>query len=137
MSKVILDIAINHTGWAAKIHETNEQWLKRNDKGNIHQPGAWGTVWEDLTELDHEQSQLWIYLADVFITWCERGVDGFRYSKPMAGEGGVWTPEALAGFLANPRGYMKGTKMSFAGLRKAEDRAAVLTYIKAETTPAE
>ncbi|MGB1208250.1 MAG: c-type cytochrome, partial [Paracoccaceae bacterium] len=58
------------------------------------------------------------------------GVDGFRYSKPMAGQGGVWTPEALAGFLANPRGYMKGTKMSFAGLKKEADLAAVIEFLK-------
>jgi len=76
--RLIIDIAINHTGWAAKIHESNPEWLKRHDDGRIHQPGAWGTVWEDLTELDHNKKELWIYLADVFLTWCERGVDGFR-----------------------------------------------------------
>ncbi|NQZ60219.1 MAG: hypothetical protein HRT88_22440, partial [Lentisphaeraceae bacterium] len=76
--RLIIDIAINHTGWAARIHETHPQWLKRHEDGRIHQPGAWGTVWEDLTELDHGQKDLWIYLADVFLTWCERGVDGFR-----------------------------------------------------------
>ena len=76
--KLFLDIAINHTGWAAKIHETHPEWLRRHDNGDIYQPGAWGTVWEDLTELDHHQQELWVYLADVFLTWCERGVDGFR-----------------------------------------------------------
>ncbi|MCB2129620.1 MAG: c-type cytochrome [Rhodobacteraceae bacterium] len=58
--------------------------------------------------------------------------DGFKYSGPMvaAAEGGlVWTPEALAGFLANPKGYMKGTKMSFAGLKKAEEIDAVIAYL--------
>ena len=39
---------------------------------------AWGTTWEDLTELNHKDTSLWVYLADVFLTWCERGVDGFR-----------------------------------------------------------
>jgi len=77
-AKMIIDIAINHTGWAAKLHETNPDWIKRNEDGTIHQPGAWGTVWEDLTELDHANHDLWIYLADVFLTWCDRGVDGFR-----------------------------------------------------------
>lgn len=76
--RIIIDIAINHTGWAAKIHETNPDWLHRHEDGRIHQPGAWGTVWEDLTELDHTNTDLWQYLADVFITWCDRGVDGFR-----------------------------------------------------------
>ncbi|MDD7985347.1 amylo-alpha-1,6-glucosidase [Lentisphaera marina] len=76
--RIIIDIAINHTGWASKIHETNPEWVRRHDNGDIFQPGAWGTVWEDLTELNHKDTKLWIYLADVFLTWCERGVDGFR-----------------------------------------------------------
>lgn len=59
-------------------------------------------------------------------------VDGFRYSKPMmaAAEGGlVWTPEALAEFLTNPKRYMKGTKMSFSGLKRPEDIEAVVAYL--------
>ena len=76
--RLILDIAINHTGWAAKLHETHPEWIKRNADGSIHQPGAWGVTWEDLTELDHSRTELWQYLAEVFLTWCERGVDGFR-----------------------------------------------------------
>lgn len=60
-------------------------------------------------------------------------VDGFRYSKALeaaAGEGLVWTDEELAAFLAKPRDYMKGTKMSFNGLRKEDDIAAVIEYLK-------
>jgi len=60
-------------------------------------------------------------------------VDGFKYSKPMkaAAEGGlVWTAEELAAFLAKPKAYMKGTKMSFAGLKKEDDQAAVIEYLK-------
>ncbi|MCR9109406.1 c-type cytochrome [Marivita sp. XM-24bin2] len=56
-------------------------------------------------------------------------VDGFKYSKTLAEMEGDWTPEALAAFLANPRGYAKGTKMSFAGLKKEEDIAAVTAYL--------
>ncbi|MFC3613602.1 c-type cytochrome [Lutimaribacter marinistellae] len=60
-------------------------------------------------------------------------IEGFRYSKPLekAAAGGlVWTPEELRAFLANPRGYMKGTKMSFAGLKKDEDLDAVIAYLQ-------
>jgi cytochrome c len=57
------------------------------------------------------------------------GVDGFKYSKTMAGMGGEWDAETLAAFLADPRGYVKGTKMSFAGLKKDEDIAAVTAYL--------
>ncbi|MCF6443679.1 c-type cytochrome [Nereida sp. MMG025] len=59
-------------------------------------------------------------------------VEGFRYSKPMAaaGENGlVWTQENLQAFLADPRGYMKGTKMSFRGLKKEEDLKAITAYL--------
>ncbi|MBY6049124.1 c-type cytochrome [Vannielia litorea] len=57
-------------------------------------------------------------------------VAGFGYSDAMASHGGEWTPEALSEFLANPKGYMNGTKMSFAGLRKIEDRADVIAYLQ-------
>lgn len=56
-------------------------------------------------------------------------VDGFKYSKVLAEMDGEWTPENLAAFLANPRGYAKGTKMSFAGLKSDEDIAAVTAYL--------
>lgn len=59
-------------------------------------------------------------------------VEDFRYSpalKDKVAEGLVWTPETLAAFLANPRGYMKGTKMSFAGLKSEEDQAAIAAYL--------
>ncbi len=59
-------------------------------------------------------------------------VDGFKYSKPlqdMAASGLIWDGPALHGFLENPKGFMKGTKMAFAGLKKEEDRAAVIAYL--------
>jgi glycogen debranching enzyme len=76
--KLLLDIAINHTGWAASLHETHPHWLARNHAGEIENPGAWGVVWEDLTRLDFSHQSMWIYMAEVFLTWCRRGVDGFR-----------------------------------------------------------
>lgn len=60
-------------------------------------------------------------------------VEGFRYSRPMlaAGEEGlVWTDEELAAFLAAPKSYMKGTKMSFRGLKDEGDLQAVIEYLK-------
>ncbi len=59
-------------------------------------------------------------------------VDGFKYSKGFieAGEAGqVWTEEELAAFLAKPKEYMKGTKMSFAGLRSDDDITAITAYL--------
>ncbi|MDD2604335.1 MAG: amylo-alpha-1,6-glucosidase [Desulfobacteraceae bacterium] len=76
--KLILDIAINHTGWAARLHHEHPEWLVRDPGGRIETPGAWGVVWADLTRLDYRRRDLWRYMADVFLTWCRRGVDGFR-----------------------------------------------------------
>lgn len=76
--RIILDIAINHTGWGASIHETAPHWLQRGEDGKIQMPGAWGVVWEDLAKLDYRHRDLWQYMAGVFLTWCRRGVDGFR-----------------------------------------------------------
>ncbi len=59
--------------------------------------------------------------------------EGFKYSKAMvaAGEGGiVWDDESLAAYLEKPRDYIKGNRMSFAGLRKEADRADVIAYLK-------
>jgi len=47
----------------------------------------------------------------------------------------VWDDESLSAYIENPRKYLPGGKMAYAGLKKAEDRAALLAYIKAETTP--
>jgi cytochrome c len=59
--------------------------------------------------------------------------EGFRYSKPLAeaAEAGlVWNADELAAFLTNPKSYMKGTKMSFVGLKKEDDVEAVIAYLK-------
>jgi cytochrome c2 len=61
-------------------------------------------------------------------------LEGFRYSSAMveAGEGGlVWEEETLEAYLENPRQKVPGTSMAFAGLRQAEQRDAVVEYIKA------
>lgn len=60
----------------------------------------------------------------------ERGaVEGFRYSTAMKESGGVWTPENLSAFIENPRSNMPGTKMTYKGLGKPQDRANVVAYI--------
>jgi cytochrome c len=59
-------------------------------------------------------------------------VEGFKYSDAMvkAGEEGhVWTPEELAIFVENPKKAMPGTKMTFAGLKKPEERADLVAYL--------
>ena len=56
-------------------------------------------------------------------------VPGYAYSDALAGVGGVWDWETMDAWLKNPRGFADGTKMSFAGLNKIEDRAAVAMYM--------
>jgi len=56
---------------------------------------------------------------------------GFAYSSALAGVGGEWNFENLDAWLKSPRGFANGTKMSFAGLGKIEDRAAVIVYMNA------
>lgn len=60
-------------------------------------------------------------------------VKDFSYSKAMnaAGERGlIWSEEELAGYLAKPRTYLKGTKMSFAGLKSEDEIAATIAYLR-------
>ena len=57
------------------------------------------------------------------------GIDGYKYSKALASYGKEWTFEELNGFLQKPASYIKGTKMSYAGLRKEKDRASVIKYL--------
>ena len=61
--------------------------------------------------------------------------DGFSYSSALTGLGGKWTYEDLDAFLAKPSAYAKGTKMNFIGLKKAEDRAAVIEYMRVNGSP--
>lgn len=60
-------------------------------------------------------------------------VEGFTYSSAVEASDIVWTPEILAQWLESPRNFLPGNKMSFAGVRKPEDRTAVIAYIMAET----
>jgi cytochrome c len=63
-------------------------------------------------------------------------IDGFNYSPAIVaaaakpGEDGLWGYEQLNGFVANPKGYLAGTRMAFAGLRKPEDRANLIAYLR-------
>lgn len=57
-------------------------------------------------------------------------VDGYAYSGALEAVAEVWDPEHLNGFLENPKGYAPGTKMSFNGLPKVEDRANLIAYLE-------
>ncbi|CTQ52448.1 Cytochrome c2 [Roseibium album] len=60
-------------------------------------------------------------------------VDGFKYSKAFKAameEGRVWNDAELAAFLAKPKAYMKGTRMSFAGIKKEKDLTAIIEFLR-------
>ena len=77
-AKLMLDLVINHTGWGSTLYEQHPEWFVRHGDGTFESPGAWGTVWEDLVELDQRHVALWEQFAEAFLTWCRRGVDAFR-----------------------------------------------------------
>ncbi len=86
-ARVIIDMVINHTGWGSELFENHPEWFLRSQDGSFESPGAWGTVWGDLVELNPNSIELWEVLAEAFLTWCRRGVDGFRcdagYKVPL------------------------------------------------------
>jgi cytochrome c len=59
-------------------------------------------------------------------------VEGYKYSKAMAGADITWDEANLDKYLTKPKAFIKGTKMSFAGLKKEAQRADVIAYLKAQ-----
>ena len=57
-------------------------------------------------------------------------VDGFAYSKALSEFGGVWGYEELSQFLYKPKQYIEGTKMNFSGLKKSNDRADLILFLR-------
>ena len=60
-------------------------------------------------------------------------VSDYKYSKAMAAHGKSWSFKEMNGFLIKPKDWIKGTKMSFIGLKKDADRAAVILYMNQNT----
>tara|TARA_B110000438_G_C15774906_1_gene633615 strand:- start:1217 stop:1750 length:534 start_codon:yes stop_codon:yes gene_type:complete len=60
-------------------------------------------------------------------------VSGYKYSKSMVAHGKSWSFDEMNGFLIKPKEWIKGTKMSFAGIKNAKDRAAVILYMNENT----
>jgi len=56
-------------------------------------------------------------------------VSGFAYSGALGSVVDAWTPENLNGFLADPRSYAPGNRMSYNGMADVEDRANLIAYL--------
>jgi cytochrome c len=54
---------------------------------------------------------------------------GFNFSAAMKGKGGTWTIDDLNKFIDNPKGFVPGTAMGFAGIQKDSERADVIAYL--------
>jgi len=58
----------------------------------------------------------------------------YAYSSAMAEKGGTWTYDDLNAFLASPKDFVNGTKMSFAGIKGLQDRANVIAYLRQQAS---
>jgi cytochrome c len=58
-----------------------------------------------------------------------KGAHGFAFSDALAGKGGAWEWQSLSDWLHNPKKFAPGTKMTFAGLSKPEDRANIIAFL--------
>merc|ERR1711976_205513 len=61
-------------------------------------------------------------------------VETYDYSSANKDSGVEWTTETLFEYLENPKKYIPGTKMAFAGLKKPKDRAHLIAYLKEQTS---
>lgn len=59
--------------------------------------------------------------------------DGFEYTEANKNSGVTWTEETLFDYLKDPKKYIPGTKMVFAGIKKEEERKDLIAYLKSET----
>ena len=57
----------------------------------------------------------------------------YSYSKALTELGGEWTYDEIAEFLYKPKEYVKGTKMNFSGLKKVEDRANIVFFLREQS----
>jgi cytochrome c len=62
-----------------------------------------------------------------------KGAHGFAFTDALAGKGGTWNWQSLNDWLHSPKKFAPGTKMTFAGLSKPEDRADVIAFLNAHS----
>ncbi|KAI3645268.1 hypothetical protein MP228_011432 [Amoeboaphelidium protococcarum] len=60
--------------------------------------------------------------------------EGYSYTAANVNKGITWSEDTLFEYLENPKKYIPGTKMAFAGLKKPEERADLIAYLKQATS---
>ena len=58
---------------------------------------------------------------------------GFAFSEALASKGGTWTWSTMSEWLANPKAFAPGTKMTFAGISNSQDRANVIAFLNSKS----
>jgi len=81
--------------------------------------------------IDAEQNRVGPHLVGI-IGRPAGAVESFKYSDAMANSGIVWDEATIAEYLANPRSYVEGNRMAFAGLRNEQQIADVIAYIQSQ-----
>lgn len=61
----------------------------------------------------------------------------YKYSTAMVESGIIWDDENMDGYLKKPRAFLKGTKMAFAGIKKDNQRADLIAFLKEKSAPVE
>ncbi len=145
-ARLFLDLPANHTGWASTLQVHHPEWFRHNSDGRFISPGAWGTIWEDLVELDYSKDGLCEFMAGVFEFWCRQGVDGFRCDAGYMVPAAVWQYivshvreqfpdtvfllEGLGGKISVTRNLIAeaGLNWAYSEMFQTEDRAAFEQY---------
>ena len=81
--------------------------------------------------VEEEQNKVGPHLVGIFGRQAG-SVEGFKYSDAMKESGIVWEDETITAYLKEPRAYIPGNRMAFAGLRKDEEIADLLAYLHEE-----
>ena len=118
---IFMDIPVNHTGWASKLQTEHPEYFVRGSDGTFESPGAWGVVWADLCKLNYDEPRVHELMAQVFLFWCARGIDGFRCDA-----GYMLPPEAWEYISAKVRREYPDTVFLLEGLGGPADRQELL-----------
>jgi cytochrome c len=121
------------TGGAAPVAETMPDWgtvLAKADTGAGKTVSAKCEQCHDLSSAKATKIGPPLYGV---VGRARASVAGFSYSSAMKAKGGEWTFDELFKFIHSPGAYIPGTKMSFAGVRRADDHINLIAFLRTNT----